>query len=99
MAQLSSLSVLLSDVPPILEREPEVSVWSESKRTGQRTGMQRGFVTGHDVILPLFPYLSRGSGRVIQIECVVVNGGRLSGYIVSVQGKAFGYSQGCTYRK
>ncbi len=73
---------------------------SESKRTGQRTGMQRqtiscndGFVTGHGVILPLFPYLNR------QSECVVVNGGRLSGYIVSVQGKAFGYSRGCTYRK
>lgn len=36
---------------------------------------------------------------MIRIECVIVNGGRLSGYIVSVQGKAFGYSQGCAYRK
>lgn len=44
-------------------------------------------------------WTGRGNGRVIQIGCVIVNGGRLSGYIVSVQGKAFGYSQGCAYRK
>lgn len=59
-----------------------------------------GFVTGHDVTMPLFLYLDRQREWESDTDWVChCKWGRLSGYIVSVQGKAFGYSRGCAYRK